>query len=149
MFCWFVVLLFAQFSPLPHDLNDSGQQGDENNRHDQNLEVFLDERQVAKEVSGIAKQGHPEGPADHVVHHEIIVMHLAHARHERGERPDNRHEPGDDDGLAAIFLIELMRLFQMAPLEDLGVGIVEQPLPEEMADHVIAGIAENRRGEQD
>ena len=73
-------------------------------------------------------------------------MHLAHPGHERRERADNGHEAGDDDGLAAVFLVELMGLVQVALLEYLGIGIAEQPPPEVMPDGIVARIAQDGRG---
>ena len=140
--------LFVRLHLLPYNLYDGGQQGDEYDGHDEYLQVVLHERQVAEEISGVAEERHPESPARHVVEHEVIVMHLPHAGHEGGECPYDGDEPGDDDGLASVFLVELMGLVQVALLENLGIGVVEQLLAEEMADHIVAGVAQHRRSEQ-
>ena len=41
--------------------------------------------------------------------------HLRRAGHERHERPDDRHEPAEDDRLAAVLLEEGVRPFQVLP----------------------------------
>ena len=60
-------------------------------------------------------------------------MHLTHPRHEWRKRTDDRHKTGYDNCLASILLIELMGLVEMALLEYSGIGIIEEPLPEENA----------------
>ena len=58
--------------------------------------------------------------ADEVVEAERRRTHLRRARHERHERPDDRHEAAEDDGLSAVLLEELVRALQML--------LVEQPV---------------------
>ena len=75
-------------------------------------------------------------------------MHLTHPRHEWRKRTDDRHKTGYDNCLASILLIELMGLVEMALLEYSGIGIIEEPLPEEMPYHVVARVAQYRGNKQ-
>ena len=76
------------------------------------------------------------------------MRHSADAGHERGERPDDRYEPGQDDRLAAVPLEEGLGLGQVAWLEESGVGIGKGPRTEFAADPIIGRIAEHGRCEE-
>ena len=43
------------------------ERGDDNNRHDNEREVFLYKRQVAEKVTSVDKQSNPERAADDVI----------------------------------------------------------------------------------
>ena len=58
---------------------------------------------------GADAQADPRGRADQVVERERGGPHLRRAGHERHERPDDRHEPAEDDRLAAVLLEERVR----------------------------------------
>ena len=78
------------------------------------------------------------------------VGHVARAGNERHERSHDRHEPRDDDGLAAVLLEERMRLLEVLAVEEPvqpAALIVrgEDPRPEAAADAVVDRIAEDRR----
>ena len=77
------------------------------------------------------------------------VVHLAHASDEGGEGPDYGHEAGEDDGLAAVSVVEVLSLREVALLEDLRVRVAEQPASEEMPYGVVAGVAEEGGREDD
>jgi hypothetical protein len=69
-----------------------------------------DDRHVAEEHAGEQAQSHPRqrAPID-VVEHERRGRHLRRPGDERHERPDDRHEPAEDDRLAAVLLEERVR----------------------------------------
>ena len=89
-----------------------------------------------------------QAPQHQVVQHEVIVMHLTHPRHEWRKRTDDRHKTSYDNCLASILLIELMGLVEMVLLEYSGIGIIEEPSPEEMPYHVVARVAQYRGNKQ-
>ena len=93
----------------------------------------------------VAEARHPDGPqqaAEDVEGHERAVLHGPHPGQDRGERPHDRDEPGQDDGLGAVTLEVLAGLVDVLLLEDPGVGPPEQrrgrPGPEGVAD-LVAG----------
>jgi len=75
-------------------------------------------------------------------------VHTAHARNKRGECPHNRDEAGDDDGFAAVFLVERVGFLQIRLAEDFGIGVGKEFAPEKLADHEVGGIAQNRGGQK-
>src|SRR5918998_5894416 len=79
-------------------------------------EGALDER--AEEVAGEDHAEDPGEAADHVVGDELPVGHLRRARHDGREGADDGDEARDDDRLAAVLLVKLMRLFEVARAED-------------------------------
>ena len=70
-------------------------------------------------------------------------MHPAHAGHERGERAHDRHEPGEDDRLAPVPPVELLRPLQVLVLEEPLVDL-EGPRPDPAADRVVHRVTEDR-----
>lgn len=76
-------------------------------------------------------------------------MHPAHSGDERCEGTDDGHEPRENDGFAAVFFVERLRLVYVALLENPGIRIAEEPAAEEVADHVVAGVAGHGGGEED
>ena len=98
---------------MPDVLDNGRHDGDHDDRDDDQAEVVLHDGQVAEEVTGEHTDEHPRDPADDVVGEELRVRHRPDARHKRRKGPDNRHEARDDDGLAAVLLVERMRLPQV------------------------------------
>jgi len=133
---------------VAQDLDHPRQDRDEDDRHDQVVQVALHHRQVAEEIAGVAEQGDPGDGADHVVGGEAAVGHVAHAGDEGGEGAHDGHEAGEDDGLAAVSGVEGLGDLQMAAAEDLRVRVGEQPDAEEAADAVVDGVAENGGDDQ-
>lgn len=145
----FSCVLFSGFHPGAHRFDDSRQDRNDDDRHDEQFEVMLYERQVPEKVAGIAEQCYPGGSADQVERHETGIVHPAHSGDEWCEGADDRHETGEDDGLPAVFFVKRLCFVHVALLEDPGVRIVEEPATEEAADHIVAGIAGYGRGEKD
>ena len=142
------LFLFSLFQSCTQHFYHGRQYGNHNNGHNQQFEVLLYKRKVTEEITRITEDGNPAGAPNQVVQHEVIVMHLTHPRHEWRKRTDDRHKTGYDNCLASILLIELMGLVEMALLEYSGIGIIEEPLPEEMPYHVVARVAQYRGNKQ-
>src|SRR5258706_46340 len=67
----------------------------------------------------------PRNAAHDVVKHEMAVGHAAHAADERSECAHDRHEAGQNDGLASIALVKIV-----SPLEMFGVQKADSLSPE-------------------
>ena len=70
--------------------------------------------------------GTPQDAADDVEDEERAVLHAADAGDDRRERPHDRHEAGQHEGLGAVLLEELVRLLDVLLLEQAGVGAPEE-----------------------
>ena len=143
-----VGLRFTQ-PPLPLPLvlyvfNDPRQDREHDYREYHEREVLLHRRQPAEEVPREHERTYPQDPADDVVSDEFAIAHRADSCDERREGADDRHEPREDDRLAAVFLIEPVRLFQVLPLEYPAVCPLKDPRPHVVADSVVDGISQNR-----
>ena len=71
--------------------------------------LLLHDRQSAEEVAAEQERSTQATAADDVVDGERRVGHRADAGDERRERADDRHEAREDDRLAAVLLVELVR----------------------------------------
>ena len=90
----------------------------------------------------------PEDGADDVVGGELPVAHLADAGDDRRERPQDRHELRQDDRLAAVPLVVLVRHPQVLAAEQQRVGPAVERLAGAIADLVAGGVADDRRRNQ-
>ena len=102
---------------VPDELDDAGQDRDDDDHHDDEREVALDHRDVAEQVAPDDEDHDPGDAADDVVEDETAVVHAADPGDERRERADDRHEPGDDDGLPAVFFVEPVRALEVLPVQ--------------------------------
>ena len=68
----------------------------------------------------------------------------ADARDDRRERPHDGHEAGQDEGLRAVLLEELVGLVDVLLLEELGVRPVEERRADLLAEHVARLVADDR-----
>jgi len=125
------------------ELPDGGDDREHDDGDDDQLEVVLDEWLLAEESADEGEQDDPADAAGDVVEGESGVGHLADAGDEGGEGSDDGDETGEDDGLAAVFFVELVGVGQVLlvqqarvfPREDLGAELV--------ADGVVDGVAED------
>ena len=92
----------------PNVLVHAGKHRDHDDRDDHQLEVPLNDLSSAEPPAGQQEKQDPDGSARDVEDGEPPVAHLADAGDERGERPDDRDEPRQDDRDAAVFLVEVM-----------------------------------------
>ena len=139
-------MLLAQSRP---DHLDAGREDrDHDDRDDHQVEVLLDDLQSREPPAREQEHEDPGHPAGHVVEGEAEVVHLADAGDERGECPDDRDEPREDDGEAAILLVEFVGAQQMLLVQEPGVLAREDVRPDVVADAVIDGVAQDRGDDQ-
>src|SRR6185503_5904449 len=73
------------------------------------------------------------------------VLHLPHTGYDGYERPHDGHESGNDDGLAAVAVVELSGADQMLLVEEQRIFSRKQVWTGRAADRVAGGVAKNRR----
>ena len=80
---------------------------------------------------------------------DLVGVGVADARHEGRKGAHNRHEARDDDGLAAVLIIERLGVFQVIGVEQHGAFTREHPRADEAANPVIGVVThETRRHQQ-
>jgi len=82
------------------------QDGDEDDRHDGHAEIALYKGEIAEKVADVDEQGHPNDRPGQAGGEKMEIGHAGDAGHERRKRPHDGHEPGQDDRLAAMALVE-------------------------------------------
>lgn len=122
---------------------DSGRQhGEDNDAQDNGDEVAVDIRNEAAQVVAGQRDADPPGQAaDDVIGNELGIGHAPHPGEYGGKRPDDRHEAGQDNGLAAVLLVELLGALEVMfmeeqrflPLEDLPAHPVAEPIAHRVA----------------
>ena len=85
---------------------------------------------------------------DDVVARECTARHLSHTRHKRHKGADEGHEAGDDDGDAAMALVERVRGVESLLVEEAALLPLEHLGPEIAPDRVIALVAQDGRHQQ-
>src|SRR6185503_6554940 len=80
-------------------------------------EILFDERDGAGEVAEQTEAPDPQEPSGYVEREKARVAHAPDARDERRECAHDRHEPGEDDGLAAVHLVEALRPQEVLALQ--------------------------------
>src|SRR5450759_4211799 len=128
----------ARFPGFPEDR----ERRDEDDRKDDEREVFLHGGDVAEEVAREHADRDPQRAADHVVGEEDAVVHRADSRDERRERADDRDEAGEDDRLLAVLLVERLGLAEMVLLEKADRP-VEGAGADLLPDPVVRGVSED------
>ena len=132
----------------PHHLDDHRQHGEEHDQDQHQLDVGLDERELAEPVP---EQGHPRRPGhttDHRVGQVPARVHPAHAGHDRDERAHDRHEPAEHDRPVAVAVEELLGLDDVVRLEQPRPRLVEHRRPGGPAHPVAGGVAQHRSPHQ-
>ncbi len=117
-------------------LDEARNHRNDDDDHDDESEILLDDGDVAEEIAPQNEENDPADSPDDVIGDESPVGHPSDAGHEGGKRPDDRHKPGDDDGLASMLFIKRMGPVQVLLLEEsrfflmknLGADIVPDPV---------------------
>ena len=110
---------------------------------------FWTDLQPAEPPASEQKGDDPDRAARHVVDREAGIAHLADAGDERGEGPDDRHEPRQDDREAAVLLVELVGAQQVLLVQEPRVLAREDLRPDEVADGVVDRVAQDGRDDQE
>ena len=108
--------------------------------------MLLDDGDVAEEISHQDQRGNPQQGAEDAEREKPQIIHAADARHERRERAEDRHEARDDDRLAAVLFVKLVRALQMFFIQKARCFTAEHARPDKAANPVISRISANRRG---
>jgi len=116
-----------------------GDQGNEDDRDHEEFQVIFYKRYVAEEKPGKDEQCHPGHAADDVITDERKVVHPPDPGHERRESADERHEPGDHDGLFAVAVKKRLCPVQVFALDKAGKDL----FAEKVSDPVINRVAED------
>jgi hypothetical protein len=113
------------------------------------VEVVRDDRDAPEEVAPEEEAEHPEDAARDVEDGEARVRHPADACHEGRERADDRDEACQDDGLAAVPLVERLRAQEVLPVEPARRLAREDLRTHPKADGVVDRVAEHRGRAED
>jgi hypothetical protein len=129
-------------------LQEDRRYGDKDNQQHDLLEVMPDERDIAEPVSKADHRRYPANSANNVEGEKTNVVHLADARNEGGEGPDNRDELRVNDCLAAVPLIKRVGAVEIFTPENLRITpekAVTDSRPEQESDP----IARNRSNREE
>src|SRR5262249_47805561 len=110
---------------VAQELDDPGHEGERDDGEDDQREVAPHHRDVAEDIATDREDRDPADAARDVVEGEARVGHPAHARDERGEGANDRHEAGDHDGLRAVALVEFVGALEVLAIEEAHVLPVE------------------------
>jgi len=102
--------------------DDCGEQRDKNDGANDVVNALANVRDDG--TKRIAAQDHASDPQDaagHVKRKIAPVRHPGRARYWRAERANDGDKAREDDGFAAVFFVELVGAFQMAPVKEEGI----------------------------
>src|ERR1700739_555491 len=102
------------FRVLDHDRH----QRDHDDRQDDPREMRLYRRDASEEIAGRHEQADPEQGTGDAERDVAQIRHAADPCNEWRERPHERNEARDDDGLAAVTGIELVRALERTLVEE-------------------------------
>src|SRR5262249_59250265 len=97
-------------------------------------------RDVAEEVAAEDEQPDPGDSADDVVGDEACIRHAADAGDEGCEGTNDRHEARDDDRLAAVLFVELVRALEILAFQKSDV-LLKDARADQMPNPVVDGVA--------
>ena len=129
-----------------------GNECDDHDAEQDQIDVVLgkvpDHRNVCQEESGERDSCAPERCADDVVQRVFAVVHVPDTCRDRGERSNDRNEPGENDRAAAEAIEELVRALDIFHAEKTGLFALEDARANLVADQ-IAKFAAQERGDDD
>lgn len=105
---------------------------------------MFDYRDIAEEITAADEQENPGYGADDVVMGKGKVVHFADACHKGGKSADYGNEAGQENGFMPVFGIEIGRFVHMLLFDGAALGM-DQPQAKLFADHIVAGVAEDGR----
>ena len=134
---------------MVHDFHDHWDDGNKDDSQNDDLEVLFDPGQSAEKMPGCYAKPHPERRPDNAEGQKLRIRHVAHPGDKRGERPDNRHKPGQDNRLDAILLKEVLGFLEIAPVEDTAFLMLKQLPTEESPDGIVDIVANQSRTKEE
>lgn len=90
-----------------------GQKRDKDNPNYGIFEVFFNNRQAAKKVSGEGEDSGPKKGADDVIEKKCAIAHFSNSGNERSESADKRHKTSENDCFPPVFVIEITGFFKI------------------------------------
>src|SRR5262245_28523525 len=103
--------------------DDQRQNRKEDNDHNDVLDMAVDTRDgLSEKVSCQSHAGDPANPSGDVEQGKTPVLHLRNTSDNGCKRAREWHEAGQNDRDAPVLLIEGLRLQQMIPPEEPGLG---------------------------
>ena len=129
---------------MAQELEANRNQRQHHNGHAGHLDIVLHDVDIAQEVAQRGESGAPQDAAEHVVHNEGAIAHVADAGHDGGKGAHHRNEAGHHDCLRAMVLKKCMCAFDMGGLEQTAFGSGKERRPNLAAKHVAHLIARNR-----
>jgi len=109
----------------------------------------LHKREIPEKVPTEYEYRYPTDTTDNIIADEFQIGHFADAGDKRCERSNYRHKTCDNNSLAAVLFIELMRTFQVLFFEKPDIFFLEYPWADIIANPVINGIAQYCGDRQD
>jgi hypothetical protein len=141
-------------SETPAQAGDNGGQERKDHHGDDYIMDALTDigNERGQEVASQDGAAAPDAAADNVIDEIARIAHRRRAGHRRAEGTHDGHEAGEDDGFAAVRFVELVRTFEMAPLEKERVlAAVERQAslsPDPIANLVAGNRAERGQWQQ-
>ena len=121
--------------------DDAGQDGDDDDGEHHQRQILAHHRQVAEEVTGQHEQPDPEQAAGEAEGQKAGIGHVSDAGHEWREGAQDRQEAGEQNGLAAVAVVEVAGTVEVLAIEQPRVGVAEHAWSEVVADPVIGVVA--------
>ncbi|MPM36201.1 hypothetical protein SDC9_82796 [bioreactor metagenome] len=134
--------------PRAQDLEDHRQQRHEDDDDGDQVDVVGDQRDATEEEARGRHDADPQEAAQGVPADEVAVRVTDHAGDQRDVRPDDRDEPGQHQGAAAVLVEELFGAVQVLGLQHPGV-VLEQATAEAAAEEVAHLVTEEGADERD
>lgn len=103
--------------------------------------------EVPEEIPAHSHQPCPQKSTEDVIKNKILVFHASSSGHDRSESANHGHEPGQDYGLLAVFLIKSGGLIQVSAIEEKRVGIGKNFWPQLLAGPVPHAVSQHGRKE--
>ena len=129
--------------------DDRGQQRQEDHHRDDVVDALLEVGdRPPEEEAGQAHRRDPQDGADDVVGGEAPVRHVGSAGDDGRERADDRHELREDDRLAAVPLVELVRADEVLAPEQQRVRTAVERVSRLAPDEVAGGVADDGGDDQ-
>jgi len=128
---------------LANKFNHTGQYWNDNDGEDDHGKVALDHGNITEIITCKNKCCYPGNTADDIITDEMPVGHAADTCHKRREGPDDGDKACNDDCLATVLLVELVRPVQVLFVEKTDMLFMEYFGPHKTPYPVIYRVAKN------
>jgi len=127
------------------DADDGGQQREDDHDGDDVVNALTDIGYgTAKKIAAENHGADPENAAENVVEQIAGIRHTGGAGDRRTKSANDGNEAGEDDGLAAVFFVEIVSAKEMATAEEKGILAAIYGGAGGATDPVADLVAENR-----